>query len=236
MNFRGKVVVVTGGTGYLGSDVCRAFAEAGANVVAVYLFEEEERYFRKRLGRHAKRVVLEKADASKDGEMDRVSRAVLRRFGRIDILVNTIGGYMAGEVEQVEAKDFDRAMQLNLRSVFLACRSVVAAMKRQKQGKIVNVSTRTALRGEAEAFLYAASKSGVNRLTEALADELIDANVQANSVMPSVMDTPANRKWMSKGQIAKTVKTESVARVIQWLCSSEADPISGAAIPVYGRA
>ena len=228
-------VAVTGATGFLGSEVCRAFLEAGATVVGVYVLDKELPFFEKTLGADAKRVVLEKADVTKEGEMERVAAKVARQFRRIDVLVNTVGGYMSGTVEDSTSADFDRAMALNLRSVFLACKAVIPAMRKQKRGKIVSVSTRTALRGEAEASLYSASKSGVNRLTEALAEELADANVQVNCVMPSVMDTPANREWMSKDQIAKAVKTSEVARVILWLCSEEADAISGAAIPVYGR-
>ena len=235
MEFDGKIVIVTGATGFLGSEVCRAFLETGATVVGVYVIDKELPFFEKVLGAGAKRVVLEKADVTKDGEMERVAAKLARQFRRIDVLVNTVGGYMSGTVEDSTSADFDRAMALNLRSVFLACKAVIPAMRKQKRGKIVSVSTRTALRGEAEASLYSASKSGVNRLTEALAEELADANVQVNCVMPSVMDTPANREWMSKDQIAKAVKTSEVARVIRWLCSEDAAPISGAAIPVYGR-
>ena len=235
MEFDGKIVIVTGATGFLGSEVCRAFLETGATVVGVYVIDKKLPFFEKVLGAGAKRVVLEKADVTKDGEMERVAAKLARQFRRIDVLVNTVGGYMSGTVEDSTSADFDRAMALNLRSVFLACKAVIPAMRKQKRGKIVSVSTRTALRGEAEASLYSASKSGVNRLTEALAEELADANVQVNCVMPSVMDTPANREWMSKDQIAKAVKTSEVARVIRWLCSEDAAPISGAAIPVYGR-
>src|SRR2546428_6160637 len=231
----GRVVIVTGATGFLGSEVCRAFVEAGATVVGVYVLDKELPFFEKTLGADAKRVVLEKADVTKDGEMERVAAKVARQFRRIDVLVNTVGGFMSGTVEDSTSEDFDRAMALNLKSVFLACKAVIPAMRKQKRGQIASVSTRTALRGEAEASLYSASKSGVNHLTEALAEELLGANVQVNCVMPSVMDTPANREWMSKDQIAKAVKTSEVARVIRWLSSEEADAISGAAIPVYGR-
>ncbi|TMA00738.1 MAG: SDR family NAD(P)-dependent oxidoreductase [Methanobacteriota archaeon] len=229
-----RVVVVTGGTGYLGSAVCGAFARAGAAVVAVYMLDRELPYFRRKLGRRAREVSLIKANVTGPGEMDRVARDVVRRSRRIDVLVNTIGGYMSGSVEATTDEEFDRAIALNLKSTFLACRAVIPAMRKAKRGKIVNVSSEASLLGEAESFLYSAGKSGVNRLTESLARELNTANIQVNCVMPRILDTPANRKAMSDSDFSSWVKTDQVARVILWLCSEDADPITGSAIPVYG--
>ena len=228
------VVVVTGGTGYLGSAVCKAFAETGNAVVAVYILDRELPFFRRALGRLAGEVSLVKADVATAGEMDRVAREVMRRFGRIDILVNTVGGYMSGFVSETTGEDFDRAMGLNLKSAFLACKAVLPAMRKARHGKIVNVSSEASQVGEAESFLYSASKSGVNRLTESLAREAWPANVNVNCVMPRILDTPANRKAMPKADHSSWVKTDQVARVIRWLCSEEAAPISGAAIPLFG--
>lgn len=229
-----RVAVVTGGTGYLGSSVCKAFAETGATVVAVYVFDQELPYFRRSLGRVARKVSLFKADLTKAGEMDRVARDVRRRFGRIDVLVNTVGGYMSGPVGEATDQDFNRAMDLNLRSAFFACKAVLPAMRKARHGKIVNVSSEASLLGDAETFLYSASKSGVNRLTESLARELKPVNVNVNCVMPRTMDTPVNRKAMPDADFSSWVTTDEVARVIRWLCSEEAAPISGAAVPVYG--
>lgn len=236
MDFKGKGALVTGATGYLGSAVCKAFRDAGAHVVAIYLFDRELPYFEKTLGADAKKVEREKVDVSHPGEMDRVVAKILRRHGRIDILVNTVGGYMASGVEEASSDDFEAAMSLNLKSAFLSCKAVIPAMRRRKRGKIVNVSSQASLQGEEGSFLYSASKSGVNRLTEALAAELKDANVQVNCVMPSIMDTPANRKAMPDADFSKWVTTAQAAQIILWLCSDAADPISGASIPVYGRA
>jgi len=230
----GKVVVVTGGTGYLGSSVCKAFAETGATVAAVYLLDREIPYFEKVLGALGKNVTLLKADVTQAGEMDRVAKEILTRLKRIDVLVNTIGGYMAGPVEDTSSEDFDRAIALNLKSAFLACKAVVPSMRAAKGGAIVSVSSEAALQGDEESFLYSASKSGVNRLTESLARELKPANVRVNCVMPRIMDTPSNREAMPKANFSKWVKTDQVARVIRWLCSEDAAPITGAAIPVYG--
>ena len=230
----GPVVVVTGGTGYLGSSVCKAFVETGATVVAVYLLEREILYFEKALGPLGKDVILLKADVTQSGEMDRVVKEILRRHKRIDVLVNTVGGYMASSVEETPADEFDRAMALNLKSAFLACKAAAPAMKGAKRGTIVSVSSEAGLQGDAESFLYSASKAGVIRLTESLARELKAANVRVNCVLPRVMDTPSNREAMPKANFSKWVKTDQVAAVIRWLCSEEAAPITGAAIPVYG--
>ena len=230
----GKVVVVTGGTGYLGSSVCKAFAEAGATVVAVYLLDREIPYFEKVLGTLGKNVTLLKANVPEAGEMDRVAKEILTRLKRIDVLVNTVGGYMAGPLEETSSEDFDRAIALNLKSAFLASKAVVPSMRAAKGGAIVSVSSEAALQGDEESFLYSASKSGVNRLTESLARELKSVNVRVNCITPRIMDTPSNREAMPKANFAKWVKTDQVARVIRWLCSDDAAPITGAAIPVYG--
>src|SRR2546422_4384565 len=143
-----RVVIVTGGTGYLGSGVYKVFVEAGARVVAVYVLDRELPYFRKTLRSLARKVSLIKADLTTPGEMDRVAKDVLKQSGRIDVLVNTVGGYMSGSVEKTTGEDFDRAMQLNLKSAFLACRAVIPAMRRAGRGKIVNVSSEASLLGE----------------------------------------------------------------------------------------
>jgi NAD(P)-dependent dehydrogenase (short-subunit alcohol dehydrogenase family) len=230
----GRVVVVTGGTGYLGSSVCKSFAETGATVVAVYLLDREIPYFEKTLAGLGKNVILLKADITQPGEMDRVVKEILGRLKKIDILVNTVGGYMASSVEVTAAADFDRAIALNLKSAFLACKAVAPSMRQAKRGAIVSVSSEAALQGDAESFLYSASKAGVIRLTESLARELKAANVRVNCVLPRIMDTPSNREAMPKANFSKWVKTDQVAAVIRWLGSDEAAPITGAAIPVYG--
>jgi NAD(P)-dependent dehydrogenase (short-subunit alcohol dehydrogenase family) len=202
--------------------------------VAVYVLDRELPYFRRTLGRLVRKVSLVKADVTKAGDMDRVARDVRRRFGRIDVLVNTVGGYMSGPVAEATEEDFDRAMALNLKSAFFACKAVLPAMRKARGGKIVNVSSEASLLGDGDTFLYSAGKSGVNRLTESLARELKPVNVNVNCVMPRTMDTPANRKAMPDADFSSWVTTDEVARVIRWLCSKEAAPISGAAVPVYG--
>src|SRR5207244_11926703 len=141
--------------------------------------------------RREREVPLRKAKVTGTEDMERVARDVVRPSRRIDVLVNTIGGYMSGSVEATTDEEFDRAIALNLKSTFLACRAVIPAMRKAKRGKIVNVSSESSLLGEAESFLYSAGKSGVNRLTESLARELNTATIQGNGVMPRILDTPA---------------------------------------------
>src|SRR2546428_3375758 len=141
-------------------------------------------------------------------EMDRVTKEILPRLKRIDVLVNTVGGYMAGAVEETSAEDFDRAMALNLKSTYLACKAVVPSMRGAKRGAVVSVSSEAALQGDAESFLYSASESRVNRLTESLARELRAANVRVNCVMPRIMDTPSHREAMPTAYFPKWATTD----------------------------
>src|SRR2546422_1461483 len=124
----GKVVVVTGGTGYLGSSVCKAFAETGATVVSVYLLDREIPYFEKVLGALGKNVTLLKADVMQPGEMDRVTKEILPRLKRIDVLVNTVGRYMAGGAEGTPAGAFAPAAAFNLKSTYPARNAVVPSL------------------------------------------------------------------------------------------------------------
>ncbi len=183
----------------------------------------------------AHKVRLAKADVAADGEMERVVADVLRELGRVDILVNTVGGFMSGSVEETSLQAYQGALDLNLTSAFLASKAVLPAMRAQGRGKIVSTASRASLAGKKGRFLYSASKAGVVRLTEALADELADSNIQVNCVLLSTLDTPANRTMMPKAKFDRWVTPVQAARVIRWLCSDEADPITGASIPVFGR-
>jgi NAD(P)-dependent dehydrogenase (short-subunit alcohol dehydrogenase family) len=232
----GQVVIVTGATGRLGTAVCKVFLAADETVVAVYRRDETLSEFRDMLGGAAAKVAFEKADTTKPGDMDRVAANVAGRLGRIDILVNTVGGYMTGAVQETDAEEFDRAIDLNLKSAFLSCKAVIAPMRSRSAGSIVNVSSRVAFHGEKDQFLYAAGKAGVLRLTESLSEELKDSGVRVNAIVPKVIDTPENRAMMPKAKWDRWPTPEQVARVVRWLCSEDSGVVTGAAIPVYGRA
>ncbi len=127
-------------------------------------------------------------------------------------------------------------MNMNLKSVFLCSKAVLPQMIKQNYGKIINISSRPALKGVAGVGAYSASKAGVLNLTETIADEVRDYDINVNAILPSTIDTPANRRDMPEADFSKWVKPEEIARVMVFLASDDSKPISGAGIPVYGKA
>jgi NAD(P)-dependent dehydrogenase (short-subunit alcohol dehydrogenase family) len=159
------------------------------------------------------------------------------RAGRIDVLVNLVGGFFGGPmIHETEEQDWDRIMNLNLKSQFLACKAVLPFMIQKKYGRIVNVASESALHGEATLGVYSVSKSGVVRLTETIAEEVRAEGITANCVMPRIIDTPANRKAMPDADFSLWPKPSEVATLILFLASDEASAITGASVPLIGRA
>ena len=153
------------------------------------------------------------------------------RFGRIDVLVNTAGGYRAGTpLHETPLATWDFLFNLNTKSVFIMSRAVVPQMLRQGTGKIINVASRAALVGEAQAALYSASKAAVVRLTESMAAELKAHGINVNCILPSIIDTPVNRQAMPKADHTSWVAPSALADVILWLASERARAINGAAL------
>jgi NAD(P)-dependent dehydrogenase (short-subunit alcohol dehydrogenase family) len=157
-------------------------------------------------------------------------------FGAIDVLVNTVGGYRAGKaLHETPVETWDLMMDLNARTVYNTCKSVIPYMLRSQSGAIVSVAARPALAGKEKMAAYSVSKAAVLRLTESMSAELRSAGIRVNSVIPGTIDTPANRKDMPDADTSRWVKPESLAGVILFLCSNMARDITGAAVPVYGR-
>jgi NAD(P)-dependent dehydrogenase (short-subunit alcohol dehydrogenase family) len=153
----------------------------------------------------------------------------------LDILVNTIGGYSGGTpLWALETTTYEQMFALNLRAGFLLARAAVAVMLRQGHGAIVNVAAKAALDHAAGAAAYAASKAAAVALIDSLAADAKGKGVRVNTILPSIIDTEANRRAMPKGDFAKWPKPADIARVILFLCSDEAKVVHGAAIPVYG--
>lgn len=235
--FEDKSVLVTGGTGALGGAVVREFLKEGATVTVLYRNEPSLKALRESLGELAWPLDALRAELTHEQEVSDALRATIERRGRLDVLVNVAGGYLGGvSLERLSTSDWDRVLDVNLRSTFYVCRAAVPYMRAQRRGRIINVASRAGLRGVASMSAYSVAKGGVIRLTEALAEELQDDGITVNCVLPSIMDTPANRSAMPKANPSRWVSTESVARVILFLASDDAEVVNGAAIPVYGRA
>ena len=161
---------------------------------------------------------------------------IVAKHGRLDILVNTVGAYAGGtNLWETDPKTYDQMLQLNLKAGFVLARAVVPQMIRQNRGWIVNIASKAAFDHAAGGALYAASKAGALALFDSLAAEVKPYNINVNSVLPSIIDTAANRKAMPGADFSKWPKPEEIARVILFLCSEEARVIHGAAIPVYGK-
>jgi len=177
-----------------------------------------------------------KANVTKEEEVKKTIQETLEEFGKIDILVNIVGGFAYAKILDTDEKTWDSMMNMNLKSAYLCSKAVLPHMIKQNYGKIVNISSRPALKGSAGVGAYSASKAGVLNLTETIADEVKDYEINVNTILPSTIDTPANRRDMPNADFSKWVKPEEIARVIVFLASDDSKPISGAAIPVYGKA
>jgi NAD(P)-dependent dehydrogenase (short-subunit alcohol dehydrogenase family) len=235
INFAGKVVVVAGGTGGLGNAVSRVFLEEGATVVVTYRKEEEFVALKQIVAGKAETLEGDVVDVTDERAASEFVGGVLSRHGRVDVLVNTVGGYTGGvKLWELETKVFDAMLSLNLRSGYALARAVLPAMLKQKQGAIVNVAAKAAFDHGAGASAYAASKAAAVAMMDSLAGDLKGSGVRVNSVLPSIIDTAMNRQAMPNADFSAWPKPEAIAQVILFLCSDHAAVVHGAAVPVYG--
>jgi NAD(P)-dependent dehydrogenase (short-subunit alcohol dehydrogenase family) len=236
INFSGRTVLVAGGTGGLGNAVSLAFLEEGARVVVTYRKEEE--YADLKSGAGVKAAALEGSlvDVTDERATAELVAGIVARHGRLDALVNAVGGYVGGvTLWELETKVFDAMLSLNLRSGYALARAVLPAMLKQRHGSIVNVAAKAAFDHGAGAGAYAASKAAAVAMMDSLAAEVKGTGVRVNSILPSIIDTAVNRKAMPNGDFTFWPKPEEIAQVILFLCSDNAAVIHGAAVPVYGN-
>jgi NAD(P)-dependent dehydrogenase (short-subunit alcohol dehydrogenase family) len=224
-------VVVTGAAGALGRAVVAEFVGQRRKVIALDRAGEQL----DALGEDAAdRVVI-------PFEVDLADRAavtaVWRRIDEVaapSAMVAVAGGFVGGQLADLEPGMLETMLQSNLVATLWSCQAAAPRLAAVGGGSIVIVGSKAAVSGAAP-IAYATSKAAVVRLTELLAEELRPAGVRVNAVLPSVIDTPANRSWMSEDLARRAVPTTAIAKVIAFLCSEDAWPISGAAIPVYGQ-
>ncbi|MBI4216445.1 MAG: SDR family oxidoreductase [Chloroflexi bacterium] len=237
LSLQGQVAIITGGTGGLGPAVLGAFLKSGAQVVAPVRERAKLDALRPSLGEAEARLRALEADVTQEESVAAFTLQVMRDLGRIDILVNLVGGFAGGaSLAETATADFQRMLDLNLKSVFLCSRAVLPQMLKQGRGKIISVASRAGLKGAARVGPYSAAKAGVILLTESLSEEVKHLGLNVNCILPSVIDTEANRKAMPKADFSRWVRPEEIASVLLFLASDAARAIQGAAIPVYGRA
>ena len=233
--FSGKVALVAGGTGGLGRAVSLAFLQEGARVLVPFWKKEEFDALKSAAAAFESQLEGHAVDVTDEAQVSRLIDKAVAQHGRLDVMVNAVGGYAGGvNLWEVDTKVLDQMLALNLRSGYALSRAAVRAMLKQGQGAIVNVAAKAGLAYPAGAAAYAASKAAALALVGALAEELKGTGVRANSVLPSIIDTEPNRKAMPKADFSKWPKPEDIARVILFLCSDDAKVIQGAAVPVYG--
>jgi NAD(P)-dependent dehydrogenase (short-subunit alcohol dehydrogenase family) len=229
---RERVVLVAGGTGGLGRAVSLAFLENGDRVAATYRDEKERAELEAAAGEGASRLSGHRVDVTREDEVRALVASIVQKHARIDALVNAVGGYGGGKLWEADGSLLDRMLDLNLRSGYVLSRAVVPAMLARGSGAIVNVAARAAFDHAAGLACYAASKAAAVALIDSLAADLAGTGVRANSILPSIIDTPPNRKAMPTADFSKWPKAEEIARVVLFLCGDDARLISGAAIPV----
>jgi NAD(P)-dependent dehydrogenase (short-subunit alcohol dehydrogenase family) len=233
--FEGKVVLVAGGTGGLGRAVTLAFLEEGAKAVVTYRAQKEFDALKSAAGANGSRLEGNIVDVTDEAAVRQLIEKILGKHRQLDAMVNTVGGYAGGtKLWELETRVFEQLLALNLRSGYALSRAAVRAMLKEGRGAIVNVAAKAAVDHAGGAAAYAASKSAAVALLDSLAADLKGTGVRVNTILPSIIDTEANRKAMPKADFAKWPKPEDIARVLLFLCSDDAKVIHGAAIPVYG--
>ncbi len=235
LDLRDRVVVIAGANGNLGSEVAKAFYEVDANLALVGRKAERVRSALPALTSRDRVFVAPPTDLTDDQDVRKLVNAVVEKYGRVDVLANTVGGYRAGNpVSETSLETWDFMWTLNTRTVILMSRAVVPVMLEQGYGKIIHTASRNALKGSRNAAAYSMSKAGVVRITESLSAEVKAQGINVNCVLPGTLDTPENRQGMPKADFSRWVDPASVAQVFVFLASEASNAIHGASIPVYG--
>ena len=230
----GRVIVVCGAGGNLGAATARAFASRGAKLA---LFDRSRDQIEKELSPELASGHLAFAvDLAYETAVARSLSEVHSKLGRIDALVNTVGGYLGGSpLADTEWTAFEKMLLLNLKVAHATSRAVLPHLRAAGGGHIVHVASLAALSGNAGESAYAASKAALVRLCESLANEVKLEGITVNCVMPGSIDTPQNRAWMNEAQIATAVDPSAIADVLIFLASDAARAVTGAAIRVTGK-
>jgi NAD(P)-dependent dehydrogenase (short-subunit alcohol dehydrogenase family) len=229
-----SVVVVTGAFGVLGRAVADAFAGRGARLALLDVAPQPPATIREHVG--VTPLLFGGVDLTDMEATRRVMAATAMRFGGIDVLVNIAGGFQWEKLENGDPETWDQLYAMNLRTAVVCCKAVLPAMLERGAGRIINIgAAAAAARTGAGMGAYAASKAGVQRLTESLADEVKDHGITVNAILPGTIDTPRNRADMPDADFSRWVAPQAIADVIVFLATDAARAVTGASIPVLGR-
>ena len=226
----GRCIVVTGGFGALGRALARRLIEDGAHVALVDRAVELAVALPAGVS-----TAIGAVDLGDESACMAAYEQVREALGAIDGVVNVAGGFTWEPVEGGSLETWDRMYEMNVRTAVVSCRAALSHLIATGNGRIVNVGALAALKAGMGMAAYAASKSGVIRLTESLAEELKDRGVTVNAVLPSIIDTPTNRADMPDADFSRWVPLEKISAVISFLLSDDASAVTGASLPVVGR-
>lgn len=231
--YGGKIVMVTGAGGNIGQAVARRFADEGATLVLVGRKEAELTELVKELG-----GMPGIADVTDAASVDALVNAVEEKYGRIDVLAHTVGGFASGQpVHEAGLDVWNKMMALNAQSVYVTCGRVARHMiEKNIQGRILAVLSKNAYKGTAKSAAYSAAKAAAQRVLESMAAELRGNGITVNGIVPSTIDTPQNRQEMPKADYSKWVQPEEIADAMLYLASDKAKSISGISLDIFGRA
>lgn len=233
--FEGQIVLITGAAGNLGSCAANQFMREGAHVVLTDHRKGRLGDMFPGLEEDPKHFLLDHVDLTDLASLQKGLETALQRFNHIDVLINTVGGFLMGSpVHQTTSREWEKMINLNTLPILNTARAVVPIMLEAGKGSIVHVGARTSLEGKAKMGAYSASKAALLSLTESMAAELKNQGIRVNCILPGTIDTPENREAMPGANTNRWVKPQSLVEVMMFLASDAARDIHGAAIPVFG--
>jgi NAD(P)-dependent dehydrogenase (short-subunit alcohol dehydrogenase family) len=226
---KGRVVLVTGANGGLGTHVTQSFLDAGATVVGTSRKIQQSEF------NHPNFTALSADISTREGAKAVVDQ-VVARFQRLSVLAHTVGGFAGGQsIAETDDATFQRMLDLNLNCVFHILRAAIPSLRRTADSRIIAIGSRAALEPGANVGAYSASKAAMISLIQTVALENKDVQLTANVILPGTMDTPSNRLSMPNADFSQWVQPATIAELMVWLAGEAGKDINGAVIPVYGR-
>jgi NAD(P)-dependent dehydrogenase (short-subunit alcohol dehydrogenase family) len=235
-----RAAVITGATGHVGPTVVRAYLEQGAHVAIAVRDAAKGASLQQTLtvlagGTADPRLMVVSADPGDRPAMERLVEQVLRAWGRVDILVNLVGGFAASDAAAGDLAAYRASWDQKVSTAATAAAACLPPMRARGYGRVVSIASMAALKGEKGAAGYAMANAALVRWTESLAEETKREGITANAILPRIIDTPENRAAMPKADPARWATSEEIAALAVFLSSEEASGITGAAIPVVAR-